>query len=114
AREGVTEIPGGPPARHDALENLRRPGGALAALSALRAALVSEEPRGASDLLHEILRVVENDDAARAEHRAVRHEPLVVHEARLGFIDGLNRHRDATGDDRLEFASRERAATELV
>ena len=71
----------------DALEDLRRPRRAFAALRALRAALVREEARGARDLLHEILRVVDDDHAAGAEHRALRDEALVVHEARFGLFD---------------------------
>src|SRR5512133_894634 len=53
-------------AGHDALEYLRGPRRALAALRALRTALVREETRRASDLLHEILGVVDENHAARS------------------------------------------------
>src|SRR4051794_22447846 len=48
-------------AGNDPLEDLSAPGRALAALRALRAALMREEPRGARDELHQILRVVHDD-----------------------------------------------------
>src|SRR5690242_21827530 len=56
----------------DALEDLRRPRRTFTTLCALRAALVREEARGARDEFHEILRVIDDDDAAGAEHRALR------------------------------------------
>src|SRR5260221_9099150 len=96
----------------DALENLGRPRGALAALRALRAALVREEACGTCDLLHEILRVVDDDDASGAEHRAVRHEALVVHQRGFRLVARLDGNRDAAGNDGLELTAGERASAQ--
>src|SRR5213079_3070786 len=54
------------------------PRGAFTALRALRARLVRVEARQAHDLVNHIRRVIEHDHAARAEHRASLHDPLVV------------------------------------
>src|SRR5207249_4314838 len=99
--------------RPDTLEDLRRPRRALAALGALRAALMREEARGSRDKFHKILRVVDDDHAAGAEHRPLRDESFVVHQRRFGFRECLDRYRDATGNDRLELPARQRTAAQL-
>src|SRR5438874_273196 len=83
--EQRVEILGRAVARGDALENLRRPGRPFPALRALGATLVGKETRGAGDELDEVLRIVDDDHAAGAEHRALRDESLVVHERRFGL-----------------------------
>src|SRR6266702_3322429 len=58
-------------ARENALEDLRGPGGALATLRTLGARLVRVEARQPHDLVDHVRRVVEYDDAARAQQGAL-------------------------------------------
>ena len=94
----------------DALEDLRGPRRALAALRALRAALVRVEAREAGDHARHALGVVEDDDAAGAEHRALRDEPFVIHQRGFGLVHRLDRHRATTRDHGLELTASAHAA----
>src|SRR3989440_9297971 len=69
--------------REDALEDLGGPRRALTALGALRARLVRVETGEPHDLVDHVRRVVEHDDASRAEHRAPLDDALVVEQAAL-------------------------------
>src|SRR2546423_7675364 len=85
------EVLGGTIANGDPLENFRCPSGALATLPALRAALMREETRCSGNEPHEVLLVIDNDDATGAEHGPLWDEPLVIPERRFRFGHRLNR-----------------------
>src|SRR6202035_4049250 len=98
----------------NALEDLGSPGGSLAALRALAAALVREEAGEARDHGHHRLRVVNHDHAAGAEHRPTCYESLVIHERCFGFLHVLDRNRCTARNHRLELAAVEWTAAEIV
>src|SRR2546423_14564203 len=62
----------------DSFEDLGRPRSSFAALSALRAALVSEEASNSRDHRHHRLRIIDHDDPTGAEHRTLFYKSLVV------------------------------------
>src|SRR5437879_1083844 len=96
--------------RQNALEDLGGPGGAFTALRALGARLVGVEAGQPHDLVHHVRRVVEHDDAARAEHRPPLDDAFVVEQAALGLRPVEDRHRRAAGNAGLERAAGPHAA----
>src|SRR3989449_11435858 len=88
------------------LHDLGRPRRALAALGALRARLMGVEARQPHDLIDHVGRVIKHDHAARAKHRALLDDALVVEEACFGLFTRQNRHGGATGYAGLERAAR--------
>src|SRR5688500_1098715 len=98
----------------DSLEDLRRPRGAFAALRALSAALMGKEAREPGDDPHHRLFVVDDDDAAGAEHRPLSDEALVIHQRRVRFRHCLNRYRRPARDDSLELSPVTGTAAELM
>src|SRR5262249_52427012 len=101
-------------AREDALQDFRRPGGAFAALRALRARLVRVEARQPHRLVDHVRRVVEYDYAARAQHRALLDASFVVEQRALGLLAVQHRYRRSAGDAGLERATLPHAARQLV
>src|SRR5439155_4956455 len=89
----------------DALEDLRGPGGAFAALRALGAGFVRVETRQPHDLIDHIGRIVEHDYPTGAEHRALLDDTFVIQQAALGLFAVQYPDRRAAGDACLECAA---------
>ena len=107
------EVHRGRLARVDALEHLHGPVGALAARRALAAGLVAVELRRLQRDVDDRGRVVDDDDGARAEHRAgLGHRVEVVGEVEV--VLGEDRRARAAGEPELDLAALGRAAGEAV
>src|SRR5206468_822443 len=85
----------------------------LAAGRALAARLVGEELGQAPDGVDDADRLVEDDDAGRAEHRAGLGD-VVEGERKVDLARGEHRRRGAARDDRLQLAVAGDAAAVLV
>ncbi len=107
------EIHRGCLARLDPLEHLDRPVGALAARHALAARLVRVELGQLDRDLEHGVRVVDDDDRARAEHRArLGHRVEVVRDVEV--VLGQHRRARAAGEPELDLAAFGRSAGEPV
>src|SRR5690242_9264782 len=73
------EVLGATVAVLDAIDHPPHPAGALATRRALAARLFEVEVRQAQQALHHAPRLVEDDDGARAEHRAGLGDRVVIH-----------------------------------